>query len=52
MSIDYLGICIEKGIIHIDPTKRDGLADWPQKLHTVKQVCSTLEVLGYQQPFI
>jgi hypothetical protein len=46
-SIDYLGICIEKGVIHIDPTKRDGLANWPQKLHTVKQVCSTLGVLGY-----
>jgi hypothetical protein len=51
-SIDYLGICIEKGVIHIDPTKRDGLADWPQKLHTVKQVHSTLGVLGYQRPFI
>jgi hypothetical protein len=51
-SIDYLGICIEKGVIHIDPTKRDGLADWPQNLHTVKQVHNTLGVLGYQQPFI
>jgi hypothetical protein len=51
-SIEYLGIHIEKGVIHIDTTKRDGLADWPQRLHTMKQVCSTLGVLGYQQPFI
>jgi hypothetical protein len=28
-SIDYLGICIEKGVIRIDPAKRDGLTDWP-----------------------
>jgi hypothetical protein len=51
-SIDYLGICIEKGVICIDPTKRDGLADWLQRLHMVKQVRSTLGVLGYQWPFI
>ena len=43
---------MEKGIIRIDPTKRDGLANWPQTLHTIKQVRSTLGVLGYQQPFI
>ena len=37
-SIDYLGICVEKGTIHINPTKRNGLADWPWELRTVKQV--------------
>ena len=51
-SIDYLGIRVEKGVIRIDPTKRDGLADWPRMLHTVKQVHSTLGILGYQRPFI
>jgi hypothetical protein len=31
-AIDYLGICIEEGKIKIDPTKRDGLADWAETL--------------------
>jgi RNase H-like domain found in reverse transcriptase len=43
---------VEKGTIHIDPTKRNGLKDWPRQLSTVKQVRSTLGVLGYQRPFI
>jgi hypothetical protein len=51
-TIDYLGIRVEKGVIRIDPTKRNGLANWPHTLHTVKQVRSTLGVLGYQRPFI
>jgi RNase H-like domain found in reverse transcriptase/Reverse transcriptase (RNA-dependent DNA polymerase) len=50
--IDYLGIVVSNGAISIDPTKRDGLATWPEQLATVKQVCSTLGVFGYQQPFI
>jgi hypothetical protein len=37
-SIDYLGIYVEKGTIHIDPTKQNGLADWPRELKTVRQV--------------
>jgi RNase H-like domain found in reverse transcriptase/Reverse transcriptase (RNA-dependent DNA polymerase)/Integrase zinc binding domain len=51
-SIDYLGIIISNGAISIDPTKRDGLATWPEQLATVKQVRSTLGVFGYQHPFI
>jgi RNase H-like domain found in reverse transcriptase/Integrase zinc binding domain len=51
-SIDYLSIVISNGAISIDPTKRDGLATWPEQLATVKQVRSTLGVFGYQQPFI
>ena len=51
-SIDYLGITMTDGTIHIDPTKRKGLASWPQVLTTLKQLQSTLGVLGYQQPFI
>jgi Reverse transcriptase (RNA-dependent DNA polymerase) len=45
---EYLGILVEKGTIHIDPTKRNGLKDWPRQLSMVKQVRSTLGVLGYQ----
>jgi RNase H-like domain found in reverse transcriptase/Reverse transcriptase (RNA-dependent DNA polymerase) len=51
-SIDYLGIVVSNGAISIDPTKRDGLATWPEQLTTVKQVRSTLGVFGYQWPFI
>jgi RNase H-like domain found in reverse transcriptase/Reverse transcriptase (RNA-dependent DNA polymerase) len=51
-SIEYLGIVVEKGTLKIDPTKREGLSLWPRKLSTVRQVCSTLGVLGYQRPFI
>jgi Reverse transcriptase (RNA-dependent DNA polymerase) len=51
-SIDYLGIVVSNGAISIDPTKRDGLAAWPEQLSTVKQVRSTLGVFSYQRPFI
>jgi RNase H-like domain found in reverse transcriptase/Reverse transcriptase (RNA-dependent DNA polymerase) len=51
-SIDYLGIVVSKGTVRIDPTKQNGLAAWPRKLTSVKQVRSTLGVLGYQRPFI
>ena len=51
-TVDHLGIRIEGGIICIDPTKRDGLADWPKELENVHQVQSTLGVFGYQCPFI
>jgi RNase H-like domain found in reverse transcriptase/Reverse transcriptase (RNA-dependent DNA polymerase) len=51
-QIEYLGIVVEGGTVHIDPTKQNGLAAWPRTLSSVKQVQSTLGVLGYQQPFI
>jgi RNase H-like domain found in reverse transcriptase/Reverse transcriptase (RNA-dependent DNA polymerase) len=51
-SIDYLGIVVTKGMVWIDPTKQNGLAVWPRRLTSVKQVRSTLGVLGYQRPFI
>jgi Reverse transcriptase (RNA-dependent DNA polymerase)/RNase H-like domain found in reverse transcriptase len=51
-SIDYLGIVVTKGMIRIDPTKQNRLAAWPCRLTSVKQVRSTLGVLGYQRPFI
>jgi RNase H-like domain found in reverse transcriptase len=51
-SINYLGIIVTKGTVRIDPTKQNGLAAWPRRLTSVKQVHSTLGVLGYQRPFI
>src|SRR6266436_4767914 len=51
-KVDYLGVVISKERIHIDPMKVKGLANWPRELHMIKQVRSTLGVLGYQRPFI
>jgi RNase H-like domain found in reverse transcriptase/Reverse transcriptase (RNA-dependent DNA polymerase) len=51
-SIDYLRIVVSNGAISIDPIKRDSLSTWPKQLDTMKQVCSTLGVFGYQRPFI
>ncbi len=51
-KVDYLGVVISRERIHIDPLKVEGLANWPRELQTIKQVRSTLGVLGYQCPFI
>ena len=51
-KVDYLGVVISKERIHINPMKVKGLANWPRELHMIKQVRSTLGVLGYQRPFI
>jgi len=40
-SIDYLGVILEKGMTHMDPTKISGIKDWPS-LKTVMDVCSFL----------
>jgi Reverse transcriptase (RNA-dependent DNA polymerase) len=52
MTINYLGIVVSKGTVRIDPTKQNGIAAWPRRLTSVKQVRSMLGVLGYQHPFI
>jgi hypothetical protein len=36
----------------IDPSKVTGISEWPRMLTSVRQVCKTLGVLGYQHPFI
>jgi len=51
-KVNYLGVIISRERIHIDPVKVEGLKNWPQKLDTLKQVRSTLGILGYQRPFI
>jgi hypothetical protein len=48
----YLGIIVECGTIHIDPTKVNGLLAWPRELKSVKQVHSTLGVYRYHWAFI
>ena len=51
-KVNYLGVIISRERIHIDPIKVEGLRNWPRKLSTLKQVQSTLGILGYQRPFI
>src|SRR6266850_1539669 len=52
MEVDFLGVCLGHGEISIDPSKIARIKDWPTMLRSVKEVRSTLGVLGFQQPFI
>jgi hypothetical protein len=51
-EMEFLGYLITKGTIMINPTKRHGLEEWPRVLKSIKEVRSTLGVLGYQWQFI
>jgi hypothetical protein len=46
-QMDFLGIRINKDGISIDPTKISEIADWPEELHMVKQVCAILGICSY-----
>jgi RNase H-like domain found in reverse transcriptase/Reverse transcriptase (RNA-dependent DNA polymerase)/Integrase zinc binding domain len=50
--VNYLGIVVENGKIHLDPTKQRGLLEWPTEQSSVSGVRSTLGVFGYHRPFI
>ena len=51
-SICYLRILVEEGVIKIDLTKQNGLAEWPSKLKNQKHIHSTLGIFGYHCTFI
>jgi RNase H-like domain found in reverse transcriptase/Reverse transcriptase (RNA-dependent DNA polymerase) len=51
-EIDFLGVRLGNGQITIDPSKIAGIKEWPRTLKSVKEVRSTLGVLGFQRPFI
>ena len=51
-QMEILGWQVGAGGIRIDPSKIAGIQEWPRQLKDVKQVRSTLGVLGYQRPFI
>jgi hypothetical protein len=51
-EMEFLGYLITKGTIKVNPTKRHGLEEWPRVLKNIKEVHSTLGVLGYQWQFI
>jgi hypothetical protein len=46
-TIDYLGVCVDQHGTHIDPSKAQGLRDWPRHLKFLKEVHSTLGILGF-----
>jgi hypothetical protein len=50
--IEYLGLLIDGNTLKIDPTKQKGIAEWPEKLTTLKQVRQFLGVVGYHWPWI
>jgi Reverse transcriptase (RNA-dependent DNA polymerase) len=49
-AINYLGIRVEGRELMINPTKIAGIKEWPTTLKTVKEVRSTLRLLGYHRP--
>ena len=51
-EIDFLGMHLGNGEVTIDPSKVSGIREWPRTLKNVKEVRSTLGVLGFQRPFI
>jgi len=51
-SVEFLGWLVTKEGVTVDPSKAVGLAEWPRKLHNLKELRQTLGILGYQRPFI
>jgi RNase H-like domain found in reverse transcriptase len=51
-EIDYLGIRVKGGELIIDPAKITGIREWPTTLKNVKEVQSTLGLIGYHHPWI
>src|SRR5487761_1327781 len=51
-SMTLLGWLVTGEGLRIDPMKITGISEWPRTLKSVKEVCKTLGVLGYQRPFI
>jgi len=51
-KINFLGMCLNRHSITIDPSKLSGLQDWPHTLRNIKEVRKVLRVLRHQQPFI
>ena len=50
--MDFLGVCINKQGITIDPAKIAGLRDYPHILKNLKQVQGFLGVAGYHCMFV
>jgi hypothetical protein len=48
-QMDFLGVCISKEGISINPAKISRITDWPEELTIVKQVRAVLGVCGYHR---
>jgi hypothetical protein len=51
-EVDFLGVQLGHREITIDPSKIASIGEWPSILKNIKEVQSTLGVLGFQWPFI
>jgi hypothetical protein len=51
-QVEYLGLLLNKVTIEPDPSKVDGLKNWPTTLKSIKEVRSTLGILNYNRAFI
>jgi hypothetical protein len=51
-EIDFLGVRLGHEQITIDLSKTAGIKEWLHTLKSVKEVHSTLDILGFQRPFI
>jgi hypothetical protein len=49
--MDYLGVILEKGIMHMDPVKIAGIKNWPMPTK-VKDIRSFLGFCNFYRPFI
>jgi hypothetical protein len=49
--MDYLGVILEKGIMHMDPVKIAGIKNWPTPTK-VKDIRSFLGFCNFYRPFI
>jgi hypothetical protein len=52
LQITLLGWLVTGEGLHINPSKVTGISEWPRTLTSIRQVCKTLAVLGYQHLFI
>jgi hypothetical protein len=51
-EVDFLGARLGHGEVAMEPVKIGGIRDWPMELHNIKDIWSTLGVLGFQHLFI
>jgi hypothetical protein len=48
IEINFLGVRLGNGQITINPSKITGIKEWPRVLKSIKEVHSTLSILGFQ----
>ena len=50
--VEYLRLVLDGETLQIEPNKMHGIKEWPRTLKNIKQLHSTLGLLGYHRPFI